>query len=196
MKCTKVMDFLKFWLITSCGLFREFFLWGLYTAGLQYHTPPRTVQLSGSSLAKISTIRSLVPISKSSIFVDDTNKRKRCCFGLICFVRGFVCSAFANARQLELSSNSLQRSWGTASATPKIGATSPNKFARGTNSLIYCNNVMYSASVVDMTISVRNLEYRISGQPQNIMANTVLDNTLAGYSKSVLFQDPARSAST
>ena len=55
---------------------------------------------------------------------------------------------------------------------------------------------MYSASVVDSAISVCNLLDQMTGHFVYVTIYPVLDKTDAGFSPSMEFQSPAKSAST
>jgi hypothetical protein len=55
---------------------------------------------------------------------------------------------------------------------------------------------MYSASVVDKSISVCSVDAQINGHPQKVVTYPVLDFNVVGSCASSGFHNPAKSAST
>ena len=102
----------------------------------------------------------------------------------------------ATLMQLRLSSQTLQKNFGSSWLTGKNERISSMRFKKGSTSRIATDNAMYSASVVLKAISVCNLLPQNIGQPAYEMTKPVRDKTDSGLVVSPLLNPPAKSAST
>ena len=107
---------------------------------------------SGRALEKISAGCCFVSIGRIVIIFCDTNDRKWWYLSAMYFVLRFIWGAFANAKQLWLSSKTLQLNSGVFSIVLKWVFNSLSRFISGITSRNDCNSEMYSLSVVDNEI--------------------------------------------
>ena len=120
---------------------------------------------SVTGFVKISAVCSLVSMCINLMIFFWTNLRKWLYLIEICFVLGVNFGYSVTLMQVVLSSKTWQDTSGVGSCTGKTRDIFFIRNMKGTTSLIALDSAMYSASVVDSTISVCSLLLHNTGQP-------------------------------